>query len=49
MELKTTVLNQTFQPLNTQNSVRYRGVRYIEALPKLAYFTSKTYSGVLGY
>ena len=26
-----------------------RGVRYIEVLPKLAYFTSKTYSRVLGY
>ena len=31
------------------NSVRYRGVRYIEVLLKSASFTSTTYSRVLGY
>ena len=32
-----------------QNLKSYRGVRYIEVLPKLASFTSKPYFRVLGY
>ena len=37
-------------PSGPQNSVRYkRGVHFGEVLPKLDYFTSKTYFRVLGY